>query len=76
MTQKTTHRYAKGDCVEWRWGQHLAYGQVEEIYYEKVSRTIKGSVITRNGSPDEPAYLIRQEDGDEVLKLQRELSQT
>ena len=57
-----------GDKVEWSWGDGTGTGTVKQIYKEKVSKTIKGSEITRNASDDEPAYLIEQEDGDRVLK--------
>jgi Hypervirulence associated proteins TUDOR domain len=35
---------------------------------------IKGQKITRIASRDEPAYLVRQDDGDEVLKSASELA--
>jgi hypothetical protein len=38
-----------------------------------VNRRIKGSRITRLGSPDDPAYEIEQEDGGRVLKLRSEV---
>jgi hypothetical protein len=66
--------YERGDRVRWKWGQHWAYGRVEERFNDRVSRTIKGSEVTRNASEDEPAYLIEQEDGDQILKSQSELS--
>ncbi len=57
-----------GDKVKWNWGDGTGMGTVKQIYKEKVTKTIKGSEITRNASDDEPAYLIEQEDGDQVLK--------
>ena len=65
--------YAKGDRVEWDWGTGTGTGHVAEVFRRKVSRTLKGSKITRNGSDDDPALLLRQEDGDEVLKLSSEV---
>ena len=38
-------------------------------FEQKVTRTLKGSDVTRNGSTDDPALLIEQDDGTEVLKL-------
>ena len=38
-----------------------------------MTRTLQGSEITKNGTEDNPAYLIKQEDGDEVLKLGSEI---
>ena len=66
--------YRKGDRVEWNWGQGTATGKVQEKFTSKVTRTIKGSEITRNAPDDEPAYLIEQEDGDQVLKSESELT--
>ena len=65
--------YNKGDRVSWEWGNGRAEGKVAETFTEKVTRTIKGSEVTRNASDDEPAYLIEQDDGDRVLKSHSEL---
>ncbi|MES1930312.1 hypothetical protein SADO_13693 [Salinisphaera dokdonensis CL-ES53] len=62
-----------GDTVKWNWGQGTADGRIMQIYKERVSKTLKGSEIVREGSDDNPAYLIEQEDGDQVLKLGSEL---
>ena len=59
--------------VKWEWGNGTAKGQIKERFEREVTRTLKGSEVTRDGSEDNPAYLIRQEDGDEVLKLGSEL---
>lgn len=65
--------YSKGDKVSWSWGKGTAEGKVEEKFERRVQRTIKGSKIVRNGSKENPAYLIVQEDGDKVLKEGSEL---
>ena len=65
--------YSKGDKVSWEWGNGRGEGEVTETFTKKVTRTLKGSEITRNGSDDDPALLIEQEDGDEVLKLSSEV---
>jgi hypothetical protein len=62
-----------GDKVAWDWGDGTATGKVEKTYDRKVTRSIKGSKITRNGSKDDPAIYIKQDDGDAVLKLASEL---
>lgn len=59
--------------VQWNWGDGTACGQVKERFEREVTRTLKGNVVTRKGSEDDPAYLIKQDDGDEVLKLGSEL---
>ena len=66
--------YNEGDQVEWSWGSGTGTGTVQERFTEKVTRTIKGTEVTRDASDDEPAYLIEQEDGDRVLKSESELS--
>lgn len=63
----------KGSEVSWKWGSGTATGKVVEVHQDKVTRKLGGSEITRNGSSDDPAYLIEQEDGSQVLKLQSEV---
>lgn len=65
----------EGTVVSWKWGSSTASGKVAEIHREKVTRTSKGSEITRNGSGDDPAYVIEQDDGTTVLKLRSEVEQ-
>jgi Hypervirulence associated proteins TUDOR domain len=65
--------FRKGSAVKWAWGQGEAEGKVLEVHKEHISKTIKGSTITRNGSDDNPALLIEQSDGDQVLKLSSEV---
>jgi hypothetical protein len=66
----------KGTKVSWKWGRSTAEGKVAEVHKEKVSRKSKGETITRNGSEDDPAYVIEQEDGTTVLKLRSELQES
>ncbi len=66
--------YSKGTAVTWTWGENNAHGKVAQSFTRPVTRTIKGTKVKRNASPDEPAYLIEQSDGDRVLKSHSELS--
>ena len=59
--------------VQWDWGDGTAEGYIREKFTDKVSKTLKGSEVTRNASEDDPAYLIEQSDGDEVLKSHSEI---
>ena len=59
--------------MKWKWGNGYAQGKVEETFTRSVTRTIKGSEITRDGSDDDKALLIKQEDGSTVLKLESEV---
>ncbi|WP_022925137.1 DUF2945 domain-containing protein [Serinicoccus marinus] len=62
-----------GTTVRWEWGDSHAEGTVTEVHHDKVSRTTKGNTVTRNGSDDDPAYVIEQDDGTTVLKLRSEV---
>lgn len=66
--------FSKGAKVSWRWGASEAHGEVLERFERRVTRTIKGEKIVRNGTREEPAYLVGQEDGGRALKSQSELS--
>ena len=49
------------------------WNKVEETHTSKVTKTIKGTEVTRNGSTDDKALYIQQEDGDYVLKSESEV---
>ncbi|MEL6644835.1 MAG: DUF2945 domain-containing protein [Pseudomonadota bacterium] len=66
--------FSKGDKVEWNWGNGTGTGKVVERFTSDVERTIKGSDVKREASDDCPAYLIEQDDGDQVLKSHSEVS--
>jgi len=63
----------KGTKVEWKWGQGSASGKVSEVFHEDVSRKINGNQVKREATKDEPAYLIKQDDGQKVLKSKSEI---
>ena len=65
--------HSEGDKVEWDWGNGTGTGTVSKVYTQKTTVKIDGSEITRKASDDCPAYLIKQEDGDEVLKSDSEV---
>lgn len=65
-----------GNEVEWRWGRSRAEGEVTRKFTRDVERRIKGKTIKREADDKEPAFLIRQEDGDRVLKSQSEVKKT
>jgi len=64
----------KGTKVKWKWGKGTAEGKVTNTYTSKVTKTIKGSKVTRDGSSDDRALYIKQDDGDKVLKLASEVT--
>lgn len=62
-----------GSKVSWTWGKGTAHGKVIETFDRRVQRTLKGAKVVKNGSADNRAVLIEQEDGTKVLKLASEL---
>lgn len=52
-------KFRKGADVTWAWGAHRGGGKVAETFTHDVTRTLNGT----RASLEEPAYLIRQADG-------------
>lgn len=65
--------FSIGQNVKWKWGNGWGEGKVDEQFTEDVERTIEGTEVKRNASPDDPAYLIKQDDGSRVLKSHGEI---
>ena len=65
-----------GDTVTWKWGKGQGIGTITKIYTEPATITIDKSKITRNGTEDNPALLIAQDNGSKVLKLASEVTVT
>ena len=64
----------EGSPVTWPWGSGKGQGDVKEIHRGDITRTINGTDVTRHGSDDNPAYLIKTDDS-KVLKLRSEPDQ-
>ena len=65
--------FKKREAVQWAWAGNDIQGVVEDIFTESVTKTIKGKKITRHGSEEKPAYLVKSSAGNLALKLQTEL---
>ncbi|MEO5709198.1 MAG: DUF2945 domain-containing protein [Nocardioidaceae bacterium] len=65
-----------GTVVTWSWGSGTAEGKIVEVHHRALTRTLGGSEITRNGTEKDPALLIEQEDGTQVLKLRSEVERS
>lgn len=63
----------EGSTVTWSWGNGTATGKVTATHSKPVTRTLKGTEVTRNGSKDDRALEIEQDDGTKVLKLTSEV---
>lgn len=57
-------------------GQGVGRGQVFERFEQPVEQRISGALVRRNGSSRNPAFLIRTDSGEQVLKLASELSRS
>ncbi len=62
-----------GTSVSWKWANGEAHGKVIEILHRSVAWTLTGDAITRDGTDENPTYLIRQMDGRRVLKQRYEI---
>ena len=63
----------KGDQVSWKYGNGTGDGIVTEVHTTEFEKEVQRKVIKRNGAPDEPALLIKQENGHEVVKSASEV---
>lgn len=63
----------KGDKVHWKWGKSEAEGVVKEKSEKTITKKIKGTTVKRKADKEEPAYVIKQENGTEVVKSESEL---
>lgn len=67
-------KYKKGQEVEWRWPPGYVKGTVVESFTSTVRKMSKGKLVTRHGTPENPAYHLVTRKGVDVLKLESELS--
>lgn len=66
--------YNEGTTVQWDWGGGIGTGEIEKVYTQKITRKIKGTEVTRKASDKSPAYYIKQDNGDAVLKSHSEVT--
>lgn len=64
----------KGDKVHWNWGKSQAEGIIEEKSEKPITKKLKGTDVKRKASKEEPAYVIKQANGNEVVKSESELT--
>jgi len=67
-------KYKEGDKVEWSWGNGKASGTIQSRFTKKVTRTIDGNQVTRDGDDDNAALYINTDDANNVLKLESEVN--
>lgn len=66
----------KGATVTWPWGLGVAKGKVREIHPGVVRQSVRGETVICEGTPEDPAVVVEQADGSEVVKLASELNVT
>ncbi len=69
-----SNSFQTNQYVKWNWGNGEGKGQMTDRFEDEVTRTLQGTEVTKQGDSDNPAYLIKQEDGDEVLNRGSELT--
>lgn len=62
-----------GDIVSWQWYGRIISGTVKEVVATKTTIHSKGALVTRNGTPENPAIIIEHKSGNDVIKLASEL---
>lgn len=67
-------KFKKSAKVKWNYLGREINGRVEKSFCESITKTIKGKKITRHGTNEKPAYLVRSDAGNLALKLESELS--
>jgi hypothetical protein len=72
MKRKNT-AFKVGARVQWSWMGRKVKGTVQKIYTKPVSKILREFEFKRNGSDENPAYLIRTMAGSDVLKGHTEL---
>lgn len=71
--KSSSNKFAVGAAVQWKWLGRAILGTIQEVYLEPITKTIKGKAIKRNGSAENPAYVVESESGNLALKLHTEL---
>lgn len=66
-------KFKKSSKVQWNWAGSVIEGKVEDVFTTSITKTIKGKKITRHGTPEKPAYLVKSSAGNLALKLETEL---
>ena len=65
--------FSVGVKISWKWLGRKINGIVKEVHFKPISKIIKEKNIKRNGSKENPAYLVQSDSGNLALKLHSEL---
>lgn len=64
----------EGAIVKWKSGKGTTSGKVMGTHTEIVGSIIDGNQVTRRGRPGDRALTIKQSDGQEIVKLESEVT--
>lgn len=70
---KINKYFPVGTAIQWKWMGNVISGVVVESFTEPICKVIKGKAIKRNGTIENPAFLVQSLAGNLALKLQSEL---
>ena len=70
---KTSKAFKVGFKLQWKWLGRKIEGEIVEVHFQSVSKIIKEKAIKRNGSAENPAYLVQSTAGNLALKLHSEV---
>ncbi len=65
--------YQPGSRVRWADGGQLVQGIIRKVFTHRLERTMNGATVTRPANKRNPAYLIEQECGAQLLLNHNEL---
>uniref|UniRef100_V5EZT0 Hypervirulence associated protein TUDOR domain-containing protein n=1 Tax=Kalmanozyma brasiliensis (strain GHG001) TaxID=1365824 RepID=V5EZT0_KALBG len=69
MTKSDPQDLSKGDEVSWKWGSQHPKGTVESVEEGGAEvKTKKGSTISKDGSADDPAIVIKTQNDNKAVK--------
>ncbi|EST08419.2 hypothetical protein PSEUBRA_001831 [Kalmanozyma brasiliensis GHG001] len=72
MTKSDPQDLSKGDEVSWKWGSQHPKGTVESVEEGGAEvKTKKGSTISKDGSADDPAIVIKTQNDNKAVKSAR-----
>lgn len=69
MTKSDPQDLSKGDEVSWKWGSQHPKGTVESVHEDGAEvKTKKGSTISKDGSEEDPAVVLKTQNDNKAVK--------
>ncbi len=74
MIQLKKKHLTAGARVAWSWNGRVAEGVIQKVFTHRLERTMAGATVTQDACRRDPAYLIKRDDGETLLKNFSELT--